>query len=95
MRPPFDSVQLVNITQKTMFMVRKKRTSYWGESKPTYNWGSHIVYIYIHHLDSGCVVNINIHPTKTLLKGPTLGCPGPCQDARHEGAMKAFYPVKL
>ena len=53
------------------------------------------IYIYIHHLDSGCVVNINIHPTKTLLKGPTLGCPGPCQDARHEGAMKAFYPVKL
>ena len=22
-------------------------TSYWGESKPTYKWGGHIVYIYI------------------------------------------------
>ena len=21
-------------------------TSYWGESKPTYKWGGHIVYIY-------------------------------------------------
>ena len=33
-RPPLDSVQLVNITQISLW------TTYWGESRPTYNWGA-------------------------------------------------------
>ena len=38
-RPPLDSVQLVQITPITM-VYGTYNYSYWGESKPTYNWGA-------------------------------------------------------
>ena len=41
--PPFDSVQLVNITPMSlwfMVLICTYNYSYWGESKPTYNWGA-------------------------------------------------------
>ena len=45
MRDPGWIAKLVNITPITM-IYGTYNYSYWGESKPTYNWGPHIV-IYI------------------------------------------------
>jgi hypothetical protein len=51
-RPQLDSIQLVNITPITM-VYGIYNYSYWGESKPTYNWGashcSHGTYIGVHN----------------------------------------------